>query len=1118
MSSSAPNPRPASGCRPPKSTSTCHLFSEVLEEELQHIRHRRDQNQPSPKGEPVARGTLASDPLTRQAQEEIEERRVQGVALQMDLCGLALSGGGIRSATFALGVLQGLASRNLLKEFDYLSTVSGGGYIGSWLAVWIQREGKVQTVQQQLHPKRSEQAAGRIFAQNHPYSVEPEPVAHLRAYSSYLAPHRGIFSADSWVLVAVYVRNILLNFVVLLPVIVALLLVPRVMEVFFCGESQDPLTTLISTRGLASTLEQTTLVALVIGLFGILASAIVRRTPLRKRWTEKYSLLGGVRVFSAGILFPVFIFAVLVTWDLGWALPGCDKPPTRQPEAGSNTAGSPDSAASHWPSPPSPAGRSVPKSAVGIVNRKASREAVKQQSSAEAGTDDGQAPPRERSKVGPRGADAAPYAKVKPPAPEGGKLPAPGAGGRQPSPGSGADGQQPPWWEGAEHWSVVFWDYDAIKKWEHTAFGHDNPDLAGSVLFGYLCAVVVGIIFLSVKILALLGSAIVTARTPARRRRKRLSRLRDEGISLVATLAAGFAGGALLYFVYGVLLRNVYWTAYDVALVTTLGPPLAVAVILASIILAVGILGRVLEEDDREWWGSLGGWLLILACIWMGVVGLSLFGPVLIMAVPGYVRALLGTSWVGTALAAVLAGKSSRTSGRQTNQPMEWLVMVGPPIFLVGFLILVALLLDAIQGNVPPVLSAPHAPDALEDYFAARSATPLNRLLLAMLAAVLLAALAARRVDVNLFSLHGLYADRLVRCYLGASRRKARAGIDRLSGAPANNQTVEVRQPDPITGFDPEDDLPLAWLQSGYSPPPERGQPYVGPYPLINTTMNLVQGDELAWQERKGESFVLSPAYCGSRSTGYRRLDADDADGLKLGTAVALSGAAVSPNMGYHSAPAVTALLTLFNVRLGGWTTNPRSGPPGNYGPRWGLFYFLKELFGRTNSRSSYIYLSDGGHFENMGVYELVRRRCRCIVVCDGEQDAKYGFNGLGSAVRKCLSDLGIHITIDLKPLHPAGDDKLVARHWAIGTIHYDAVHPGAQPGTLVFLKASLTGDEPVDVLNYAREHPPFPHQTTADQFFTESQFESYRALGCHIADAYFNEKPKATKVVNGLC
>jgi hypothetical protein len=214
----------------------------------------------------------------------------------------------------------------------------------------------------------------------------------------------------------------------------------------------------------------------------------------------------------------------------------------------------------------------------------------------------------------------------------------------------------------------------------------------------------------------------------------------------------------------------------------------------------------------------------------------------------------------------------------------------------------------------------------------------------------------------------------------------------------------------------------------------------------------------------------------------------------------------------------VTALLTLFNVRLGGWARNPRYGRPGNYGPFWGLFYLLTELFGRTNSRSSYVYLSDGGHFENLGIYELVRRRCRCIVVSDAEQDGDYTFDGLGSAVRKCYSDLGIPITIDLKDLRPAGADKVARRHWAVGTIHYDAVHPAANPGVLVYFKASLTGDEPADVQTYAREHPPFPHQTTADQFFTESQFESYRALGCHIVDTYFHEKPGGTEVVAGLC
>jgi hypothetical protein len=1006
----------------------CHLFSAVLEAELRDIERKRrgpsagtenappesSSRQPGERHVEATPAPKGSEPhpevdlLERQMNEEKKEREVQEKALRMGLTGLALSGGGIRSATFALGILQGFASRGLLRRFDYLSTVSGGGYIGSWLATWIQREGQIDSVEQQLHPSRSGQAQGRAVARGIPYSEEPEPIAHLRAYSSYLAPRRGIFSADSWVLAAVYLRNILLNLLVFLPLITAALLAPRLLEPFY-NWGGSPLWDNYWLWLMFS--------ALLVALICILLKALVGSTPLREWAAQTIRLQVAVRFFYWLILFPLFVFAVIVSWELGWDLAHYNSRLDEKDQAAQN-----------------PSRRSFGMAAANRV----------------------------------------------PPAPD-------------------TDASQRPWWEWCEQW--LRWDH--LKAWEQQHLPGTYPHLSGTLLFGVIWGALVGLVYVSVRVVLFLCGLVWSYILKKKGTwRDGIFSIGGESWSLLASLLAGFAGGVLLYLVFGVMLRGIYGQPYDVAFMASLGPPLVVGIILVTVILAVGLLGTVLGEDEREWWGSLGGWLLILTLAWVLVVGLSLFGPLLIMAVPAGVRALLGSGWVATALGGVLAGKSARTSTWKSTKLLEWLTLLGPPVFLVGLLALVALLIDTCQQNPPPSLVDPqYTGEQLDGYFETRATTSAAGLGAVIVGAVVFAFLAALRVDVNAFSLHGLYADRLVRCYLGASRPKARQSIDRLSGAPANSQ-VPVRQPDPITGFDPEDDFPLAWLQTGL-PHPRHGGAYWGPYPLLNTTLNLVQGDELAWQERKGDSFVLSPAYCGSRSTGYRHLDPSDQDALRLGMAVALSGAAVSPNMGYHSSPAVTALLTLFNVRLGGWARNTREGTPGNSGPWQGLLYLLKELFGRTNARAGYVYLSDGGHFENLGIYELVRRRCHCIVACDGEEDAGYAFNGLASAVRKCRTDLGVPITIDLAPLHSHGPDRLVGGHWAIGQIHYEEVHPGASPGVLIYLKASLTGDEPADVQNYAREHRPFPHQTTADQFFTESQFESYRALGCHIAEDF---------------
>src|SRR5262249_10386513 len=160
-------------------------------------------------------------------------RRLRRTALDNDLVGLALSGGGIRSATFSLGVLQGLAELRLLKHFDYLSTVSGGGYIGSWLAAWVKREGDLANVEGQLCTGRVAQSQARRWTDpaapaagaDRVLDDEAEPVRHLRAYSNYLAPRPGLFSADGWVLIAIYLRNFLLNQLVLLQALLALLFV-----------------------------------------------------------------------------------------------------------------------------------------------------------------------------------------------------------------------------------------------------------------------------------------------------------------------------------------------------------------------------------------------------------------------------------------------------------------------------------------------------------------------------------------------------------------------------------------------------------------------------------------------------------------------------------------------------------------------------------------------------------------------------------------------------------------------------------------------------------------------------------------------------------------------------
>jgi hypothetical protein len=201
--------------------------------------------------------------------------------------------------------------------------------------------------------------------------------------------------------------------------------------------------------------------------------------------------------------------------------------------------------------------------------------------------------------------------------------------------------------------------------------------------------------------------------------------------------------------------------------------------------------------------------------------------------------------------------------------------------------------------------------------------------------------------------------------------------------------------------------------------------------------------------------------------------------------------------MGYHTSAALSALMSVFNVRLGRWCGNPRHPKAWRKAsPRFGGLALLKEVFGQLNSRASFLNISDGGHFENLGIYELVRRRCHVVVAVDAGCDPDAQFEDLANAVRKCWTDFGTRIEIDLAALRHQGTTKRSQSHFAVGCIRYQNA---PQPGVLIYIKATLTGDESSDVKEYAAAHSRFPNESTGDQFFDENQFESYRELGRHI-------------------
>lgn len=272
------------------------------------------------------------------------------------------------------------------------------------------------------------------------------------------------------------------------------------------------------------------------------------------------------------------------------------------------------------------------------------------------------------------------------------------------------------------------------------------------------------------------------------------------------------------------------------------------------------------------------------------------------------------------------------------------------------------------------------------------------------------------------------------------------------------------------------------------------------PYHLINAALNVPGSNDLRMQGRLTDFFLFSRKFCGSPLTGYRpTIEWEEKDKhLDLGTAMAISGAAAAPQMGLGTKKRLSFWLALLNVRLGYWVRNPvRSAK--RYGGSPGLSFLLKEMLGSMSERSPWLYLSDGGHIENLGVYELLRRRCKYIVAVDGEQDERMTFAALTTLQRLAAIDLGVKIDIDLDDLR-LNEQGLSRSHFRFCRIEY----PGKEYGYLLYVKLSLTGNEGEFLRRYRLDEPAFPHHSTADQFFTEAQFEAYRSLGEHIGDKLF--------------
>jgi hypothetical protein len=782
---------------------------------------------------------------------------------------LCLSGGGIRSATFALGVLQGFARKGLLGSFDYLSTVSGGGYIGGWLTAWCKQEG-IGAVERKI--------------------LEPDaaPVLHLRQYSNYLSPKLGLFSADTWTLGVTFVRNLFLNWLILLPMLIAFVIGPRLLVALLSGEPGAAGTRDTALAGVAA--------GLLLGVFSV-SWPPVWLPRLRKKETALRSE-GQFVIYHTLTLVSSALCLAVSWWHLGKpALEGLD------------------------------------------------------------------------------------------------------------------------WW--------------------HFVVG-------GAALNA-------------------LGWAIGLLRV----------RVWPEALGVVCIVCLGAVGSFLVFWI----LQRPWFAELSAnkLLYVTFCVPMVIGVALLSSFVFVG-LGSwreiLVTDSEREWWARSAAWLLIVASVWVGFCAIVLYAPIWLLQLAPGVQA-----WVTSGLGmlsgplAALIGWNSSTAGKAENEARPK-PKLGPalanqlaekllvPLFALSVVAAISLLITS--------LSAGSLVQRAEIHRDSLAGARWQYLLAAGLASYLFGWFIGKVFSVNRFSLNALYRNRLIRAYLGASRAR--------------------RNPDRLTGFDEEDNVVMADLEPRVQKPLH----------LLNLALNVTRGEELAWQQRQARPFTVSCLHSGyvDDRCAYQPSSRYTYGGITLGTAVSVSGAAASPNMGYHSSKPLTFLMSVFNVRLGAWLPNPACTDADHLArdnPNSPLV-LLWETLGLTGTGAKWVYLSDGGHFENLGLYEMMRRECGLMVVSDAGADPRYKFEDLSNAIQKARVDLGA-TTVFLAPptLHNKRDKP--GQHFALLYVRYRS----GKQAFILYIKPAFSGIEAVvsrDVYNYATQHPTFPQQPTSDQFFDEAQFESYRRLG----------------------
>lgn len=875
---------------------------------------------------------------------------------EKDLTGLALSGGGIRSATFCLGALQVFEGKGLMPHVDYMSSVSGGGFIGAAYSAWRYRKTMYEMKTVAAKPHDPDRPPCPVQTQKPPADLNAL-LLHLRKFAHYLSPRLGLISTEPWRIVGAFVRNLVIQWLVMVSAVFAL----------FAA-------LLLAQRHLYAV----TVVVAVIGLL-LMGTGLARELSARRCINNRAHQSDEPCPMVQQLLQAphLILFAGLAMCGLSAALGF----------VASTRIGFPD-----W----------TPLSIFST--------------------------------------GLAPLST---------------------------------WLDSL---ISVEWFMEAMSPPKDTT--RFNPGLTAALLLLAAATVLVTI-------------CGVASDWRWRPRHYFMPTVRWLGLGLGVVVYLG------LWWVLAANQNSIFKTWESVPLglweflsFTTVSGmeaawawvwQAALAIFGFAIILSlfIAVFNREMDREEREWATRLVSIALMTGCAWLVAAGLVTLSAELATWV--YAAQEVGVDiasglaatgfWIGISTWAARLASSTSVKAVAKEYWKQLLLKLGPPLFLAGLVLLcgfsAALLVLWLGGA-----------DALWVGY---------ELWWLLGAALAVFAVAGSVLDSNEFSLHGFYRDRIVRSYLGASN----------SDSPAPDSTWNIRT----------DDIPLHCLTQSVR--------YGGaPFPIINTAVNLFGSKDLQVQQRSCDSFVLTPTGCGSWATNYAPMP-----GLYLGSAVAASGAAVSSNMGMATrGAALAALMTVFNLRLGFWFGNPCKNAQRRKRPRFAPWLLLLEGFSLTNENREFVNLSDGGHFDNLGLYELIRRRCKFIVVLDAESDEGYGFESLERVIRFARIDFGVDIDLDFQKIAPLPGEKYAQTHWALGSIDYSQVTPGtghdrglsphgeSQMGYLLYIKSSLCTPEKNahvsrDVLGYSLRNPSFPHEATSDQFFSEAQFESYRELGSCIAE-----------------